>query len=220
MSPTPPISALSYLVLAVSLGALCWGGLVSGFAALSPIQAGNKIPWVDLHWNFPPQRVNVPSYTAGRNVIVVGLPGAFLPKGTQDVVPSYLDETHRNTLQNELGVDEVLIYAVNDGAVMRSYANKTKIHGSMVSMMGDPSGEFTKECGMQMEQVNSSLGTVPRSKPFAMYVVNNIVQYVSVGKENDCDPNDSICAPAMAEAIRKCQKGLKESQLEREKAWV
>ena len=43
------------------------------------IQAGDKLPFVDVHWGFPPQFVNMPSYCGGRNVIIVGLPGAFTP---------------------------------------------------------------------------------------------------------------------------------------------
>lgn len=44
-----------------------------------PIQAGDKVPWVNLDWGFPPQKVNIPKYVHGRSVIIVGLPGAFTP---------------------------------------------------------------------------------------------------------------------------------------------
>jgi hypothetical protein len=43
------------------------------------IQPGEKVPWCDLHWGFPPQRINVAQHVAGRSVLIVGLPGAFTP---------------------------------------------------------------------------------------------------------------------------------------------
>lgn len=53
--------------------------LASAVNALAPIKAGDKIPAVNLHFGFPPTMVNVAEYCEGRNVIVVGLPGAFTP---------------------------------------------------------------------------------------------------------------------------------------------
>mmetsp|Transcript_6345 Transcript_6345/g.9640 ORF Transcript_6345/g.9640 Transcript_6345/m.9640 type:complete len:101 (-) Transcript_6345:571-873(-) len=45
-----------------------------------PIKAGDKLPASDVFWGFPnPQKVNMASYCGGRNVIIVGLPGAFTP---------------------------------------------------------------------------------------------------------------------------------------------
>ncbi len=54
----------------------------TAFASTTPkqIQAGDKLPYVDVHWGFNPVRfVNMPEYCGGRNVIIVGLPGAFTP---------------------------------------------------------------------------------------------------------------------------------------------
>lgn len=52
------------------------------FAALVGAEPspGFKIPsGVELHKGFPPEKVDLANYVAGRNVIVVGLPGAFTP---------------------------------------------------------------------------------------------------------------------------------------------
>jgi len=43
------------------------------------IQVGDKIPDVTIHSGFPPSDVNVPSRIAGKQVVIVGLPGAFTP---------------------------------------------------------------------------------------------------------------------------------------------
>ena len=53
--------------------------LVSAVANAFTIKAGDKVPAVDLHFGFPPNFVNTEDYLEDRNVIIVGLPGAFTP---------------------------------------------------------------------------------------------------------------------------------------------
>jgi peroxiredoxin len=48
--------------------------------AAGAVEIGYKIPEdIELHKGFPPEKVNLAKYIAGRNVILVGLPGAFTP---------------------------------------------------------------------------------------------------------------------------------------------
>lgn len=63
-------------MLTMTVSAASFGGHKAAFAAIKP---GDKVPFVDMHWGFPPQFVNMPQYCGGRNVIIVGLPGAFTP---------------------------------------------------------------------------------------------------------------------------------------------
>jgi peroxiredoxin len=54
--------------------------LLLGFAtAASAVSIGDRVPSIDLDLGFPPERVNLASRTAGKKVILVGLPGAFTP---------------------------------------------------------------------------------------------------------------------------------------------
>jgi len=63
-------------VLSLTVAALC-AASANAFAA---IKAGDKIPAVELHKNFgPPEKINVAEYAAGKNMLVIGLPGAFTP---------------------------------------------------------------------------------------------------------------------------------------------
>ncbi len=120
-------------------------------------------------------------------------------------MPSYVE--HQDALK-EAGVEEVIFYCVNDGAVMGVWMNKLGLSGTMTQMFGDPSGEFTEACGMKMTDSRpAEIGLIGRSKRFAMHVVDNVVRYVAVS-ESDDDPAgdifpDATCAPAMIEAIRK-----------------
>jgi peroxiredoxin len=51
---------------------------VSAFSAITP---GSKIPSIELDQGFVPvpAKINMEEYVKGRNVFVVGLPGAFTP---------------------------------------------------------------------------------------------------------------------------------------------
>jgi alkyl hydroperoxide reductase subunit AhpC len=48
-------------------------------AARSFATIGSQVPSVELHKNFPPEKINIQEYTKDRNVVIVGLPGAFTP---------------------------------------------------------------------------------------------------------------------------------------------
>lgn len=64
------------LVATTAVSAGTFGGPTAAFAAITP---GSKIPYVDMDWGFPPKKVNMVEHLMGRNVLVVGLPGAFTP---------------------------------------------------------------------------------------------------------------------------------------------
>jgi peroxiredoxin len=191
----------------VAVSAASFGGSIpAAFAAIKPISIGDKVPFVDLDWGFPPQKVNIPRYTWGRSVIIVGVPGAFTPVASNKVVPSYLEN---QAALKEQGIEEVIFYSVNDGAVMRSWFNATGANGTMSQMFGDPSGEFTRDCGMELVDPDlAAKGLIGRSKAFAMHVVSCVVQHVAVCEDNDPFGDaipEAVCAPAMLEAIKSKQ---------------
>ena len=53
--------------------------LALSVAAAAAINVGDTVPDVTLHMGFPPKQVDIKEYVAGRNVILMGLPGAFTP---------------------------------------------------------------------------------------------------------------------------------------------
>jgi 2-Cys peroxiredoxin 5 len=108
-------------------------------------------------------------------------------------------------------VEEVLFYCVNDGAVMRAWFVDQKLEGSMMQMMGDPSGEFTRQCGMDLNHPGPiSKGLNGRCKRFAMFVEKCVVKYVAVSESEEDPAGDeypeATCAPAIIEAIKEIQK--------------
>jgi len=112
----------------------------------------------------------------------------------------------------ELGVDEVLVYCVNDGAVMSAWAENQGVpEDSIIKLMGDPYGELTEK--LDMELVHSGpkeIGLINRCKRFALYVVDGTVKIVRVAERED-DPAgddfpDNTLAEAMIEAIQTLKK--------------
>jgi peroxiredoxin len=82
---------------------------------------------------------------------------------------------------------------------MRAWFNDQKLEGSILQMMGDPEGEFTKACGMELTHPGPrSKGLIGRSKRFALLVVKNIIKYVAVSEApddpaGDNDPSETCC---------------------------
>jgi peroxiredoxin len=192
---------------AITLLVVLNNGIVNGLSGVPVITRGAKVPNTDMHWGFNPvHKVNIPEYTAQQSVLIVGCAGAFTPTASNIQVPSFLE--HQDELK-QLGIENVIIYACNDGAVMSIWNSKqVEAYGksnTLVTFMGDPYGDFTKACGMEMpDQIE--LGMIGRCKPFVLHVVNNVVRSVAVsGNEGDPtgDKNpEATCAPAIIEAIK------------------
>jgi len=106
-----------------------------------------------------------------------------------------------------MGIDEVIIYCVNDGAVMDAWAKDQSVDKqSYVNLMGDPSGLFTKYLSMEMVHPGPySVGIIGRCKRFAMYLEDGVVKLIKVSERpddpaGDDDPTETL-APQMIKAI-------------------
>jgi 2-Cys peroxiredoxin 5 len=178
------------------------------------INVGDKIPGdVDLHYGFPPERISVKDRVAGKKVLLIGLPGAFTPTWSSRQVPGYLENV--DAIQ-ALGIDEVLIYAVNDGAVMQAWAENQGVpEDSIIKLMGDPYGEVTEKLDMELTHAGpKSIGLINRCKRFALYVVDGVVEIVRVAEAEDDPAGDDFpdvtLAEAMIDAIKALERGSDE----------
>lgn len=92
-----------------------------------------------------------------------------------------------------LGLDEVIAYAVNDGAVMEAWAKDQNIpEKGLISFMGDATGKLTK--ALDMVLTAERLGDPeqfgrPVCKRFALYMEDGIIKLHLVA-ENANGEND------------------------------
>lgn len=78
-------------------------------------------------------------------------------------------------------VDEVLVYCVNDGAVMAGWAMDQKVEGSMISFLADTRSELTEALDVVLDATpEMALLGNPRCKRFAMVVEDGKITAVSV----------------------------------------
>jgi len=191
------------LLKALFLGIAC-------IARASAVKVGDDIPKdVDLHFGFPPEKINLAQRVAGKKVILVGLPGAFTPTWSNRQVPGYLA---KEDALKKLGVDEVIIYCVNDGAVMDAWAADQGVaKDSIIKLMGDPYGELTEKLDMEMTHSGPKLvGLINRSKRFALYIDDGVVKIVKVAEAEDDPAGDARPDITLAESMIEVISGLKD----------
>lgn len=100
-------------------------------------------------------------------------------------VPEYLKNQDK---LKEKGVDEVIVYCVNDGAVMKAWAKDQGVEGSIITFMADTRCEFTRKIGMAISHPGpkGALGNI-RCKRFVLIVEDSVVKHVEVS-EAEGDP--------------------------------
>jgi peroxiredoxin len=121
-------------------------------------------------------------------------------------IPGYLEKV--DELKAE-GIDEVIVYCVNDGAVMKAWAENqgTEKAGGLITLMGDPTGDLTKALNVELKHPGpESVGLFGRSKRFAAYIVDGVIKSFNLSEREDDPAGDEYpetsCAPAMLDAIR------------------
>ena len=86
------------------------------------------------------------------------------------------------------GIDEVLVYCVNDGAVMTGWAQDQKIEGSNITFLGDPHMELTNLLGMVLDHPGpKGKGLLGRCKRFGLYLEDGVIKVWNVSEGPD-DP--------------------------------
>lgn len=118
-------------------------------------------------------------------------------------------------LENEdalikLGIDEVIIYSVNDGAVMKAWAVDQDIpKKGIITLMGDPLSELTTEWDMILDHPGpKSVGLINRCKRHAVYLENGEVKIVRVAEKEDDPAGDDFPEVTLAEEMISAIKDL------------
>lgn len=106
---------------------------------------------------------NLDQYVEDRDVIIIGIPGAFTPTCTEKHLPGFV--AHEQELYKN-GIEEIICLSVNDPHVMIAFSDYINYDGSNITMAADPHGEVAEQMGLLTDM--GILGN--RSKRFAAIV--------------------------------------------------
>jgi len=114
-------------------------------------------------------------------------------------VPGYLAK------QDDLkakGVSDVLVYCVNDGAVMTAWAQDQGVEGSIITFLGDPRSELTKELDLVLDHPGpmSVLGNT-RCKRFSMLIDDGVIKTINVAASDDDPAGDDNPTVSLVEKM-------------------
>lgn len=110
-----------------------------------------------------------------------------------------------------LGVDKVIVYAVNDGAVMGAWENDQKTAGTLVDLMGDPRSELTKALDLVLDHPGPMgvLGNT-RCKRFSMLIADGKIKTLNVAAADDDPAGDDRPEISMVDKMLEDLKAKKD----------
>ena len=141
-----------------------------------------------------PNPVDVAQATAGKNIALFALPGAFTPTCSAKHVPGYV--THFDDFK-AAGVDEIWCVSVNDAFVMGAWAREQGTAGK-VRMLGDGSADFAKATGLTLDLTSRGMGL--RSNRYSMLVKDGKVTALNVEGPGKFEVSDAATLLAQAKA--------------------
>jgi 2-Cys peroxiredoxin 5 len=106
------------------------------------------------------------------------------------------------------GIDEILIFCINDAAVMDAWADSQKVgrdgEGSMVNFIADTSGALTDALSMRMNHDGPrGVFAQDRCKRFSALVVDGVVKALNVAEAPDDPAGDTNPAVSLAAQMLK-----------------
>jgi len=100
------------------------------------ISQGDKLPDAVLRrmGDNGPEEMTIEALTAGRKIVLFGLPGAFTPTCSSAHVPSFI---RTRDAFAEQGIEEIICVSVNDVHIMRQWGEATGATAAGLSMWAD-----------------------------------------------------------------------------------
>ena len=140
------------------------------------IKVGDKLPSVTLAEATPdgPKPIKSDEFFKGRRIALFAVPGAFTPTCSAKHLPGFKQQAE--AIRGK-GVDAIACLSVNDGYVMRAWAEDQAV-GDDIVMLADGSGDFTRAIGLEMD--GTALGMGKRSRRYSMIVADGVVTSLNV----------------------------------------
>ena len=168
------------------------------------LKIGDKLPSGTLHefievegngCSLGPNSFEVDRLTAGKNIVVFALPGAFTPTCSAKHVPGYVEHA---AMLKAAGVDEIWCLSVNDAFVMGAWGREQKTSGK-VRMMADGSAEFAQATGLTLDLTARGMGL--RSNRYSMLVVDGVVKSLNVETAGKFEVSDAATMFGQVKAL-------------------
>jgi glutaredoxin-like protein len=118
---------------------------------------------------------------AGKDVVVLSLPGAFTPTCSSTHLPRYNELAPVFKAQ---GIDAIVCISVNDPFVMEEWAKDQE--AGNVLLVPDGNGEFTQKMGMLVDKSDLNFGK--RSWRYSMLVRDKVVEKMFIEPNEPGDP--------------------------------
>ncbi|GMI91818.1 thioredoxin-dependent peroxidase 1 [Hibiscus trionum] len=118
--------------------------------------------------------VSLHSLAAGKQVILVGVPGAFTPGCSLKHVPGFIEKAEE--LKSK-GISEIFVLSVNDPYVMKGWA-KSYPENKHLKFFSDSSAAYIKSLGLELDVPDKGSGI--RSERFALLLDDLKVKVANV----------------------------------------
>jgi peroxiredoxin len=140
------------------------------------IQVGDKLPSVTLVEATAdgPKPTKSDDFFKGRRIALFAVPGAFTPTCSAKHLPGFKQLAH--DIKGK-GVDVIACVSVNDGFVMRAWAEDQAV-GEDIVMLADGSGDFTRAIGLELDASGNGMGK--RSRRYSMVVEDSVVTQLNL----------------------------------------
>ena len=132
-----------------------------------------------------PNSFDIGESTAGKKIVIFGLPGAFTPTCSAQHVPGYVEQAEA---LKAAGIDEIWCVSVNDAFVMGAWGREQHTAGK-VRMMADGSAAFAQATGLTLDLTARGMGL--RSARYSMLVDDGVVKALNVEAPGKFEVSDA-----------------------------
>lgn len=149
------------------------------------IEVGTNLPEANLAkvGENGPEFVKLSSLSAGKKLVIFGLPGAFTRTCSATHLPSFIRTADAFRAK---GVDHIICISVNDIYVMKEWDKAQNAAAAGVELYADGDASLTKALGLAFS--TPAIGFVDRCKRFSAYVEDGTVKVLHFeNKAGVCD---------------------------------
>ena len=156
------------------------------------ISVGDRLPEAQLirMGGEGPEQVDIIARISGKRVVLVGMPGAYTSTCTEAHVPSLIRNAEALRAK---GIDEIIIFAVNDVHIMAHWGQTTGASAAGITMLADWDASLTKCLGLNFTA--PPVGFIDRCTRVGMIVNDGVVEVLQMEEQR------GVCSMTSGETL-------------------